>query len=250
MLSIQSVMSMFTGPLSALILHLTRDDPIQIESWRWLLIIEGAPAVLIAMLVWSFLPNSPLQCERFLNQKEQRWMLNESERFQRARNDRNTKLASSGSSAASLPSQLWTLLRDARVVLVSTAMMINVCAFWGINFFKTIVLKGENQKRSIALIALVEAVPQAIISLGQLAWSWHSDKTEDRLVHISIGLLAVLIGYMLSMFVVGADGVSFVVEFAVLSLPTIFTMVNSPVIRAYQTDFMPKNAAALGFGCT
>ena len=45
------------GPLSGLILQL--QDPLGLASWRWLFLLEGAPAVLLGVVAFFYLPAGP-----------------------------------------------------------------------------------------------------------------------------------------------------------------------------------------------
>jgi len=59
------------SPLSGAILGL--HGKIGLDGWQWLFLLEGIPAVLMAVVVFLFLPNGP-QKVKWLSQGEKKWI--------------------------------------------------------------------------------------------------------------------------------------------------------------------------------
>src|SRR5215813_2890140 len=73
------------APISGLIL-----DHVQwlgLGGWRWLLILEGFPAVILGLLTYFLLPNGPSQA-RFLTADEKRWIKAELGREEQQKRER------------------------------------------------------------------------------------------------------------------------------------------------------------------
>src|SRR5215472_7372370 len=68
------VTSIVGAPISGIILD--HVHWLGLSSWRWLLVLEGLPAVLFGFLTYLLLPNSPMHA-RFLDSAEKNWLLTE-----------------------------------------------------------------------------------------------------------------------------------------------------------------------------
>lgn len=66
--------TIFGAPISGYILD--RIHWLGMSSWRWLLILEGAPAIVLGLLTYFLLPNRPEEA-RFLTADEKGWISEE-----------------------------------------------------------------------------------------------------------------------------------------------------------------------------
>src|SRR5262249_10708141 len=68
------ITSILGGPLSGFILdHI---NWLGLSSWRWLLILEGIPAVVCGLFAYLFLPGRPEE-STFLSRDEKDWLIGE-----------------------------------------------------------------------------------------------------------------------------------------------------------------------------
>src|SRR5262249_11237696 len=68
------VASILGGPVSGLILD--HVHWLNVSSWRWLLILQGIPAVACGVLVYLLLPSRPTEA-KFLARREKDWIISE-----------------------------------------------------------------------------------------------------------------------------------------------------------------------------
>src|SRR5262245_59784337 len=59
------------GPVAGLLLAM--DGMFGLHGWQWLFLLEGAPAVILGIIVWLYLPDGPAQA-RWLAPPQQAWL--------------------------------------------------------------------------------------------------------------------------------------------------------------------------------
>ena len=65
------VTSIIGAPISGLILD--HAHWLGLSSWRWLLVLEGLPAIVCGLLTYFWLPNRPAEA-KFLTPEEKEWI--------------------------------------------------------------------------------------------------------------------------------------------------------------------------------
>ncbi len=224
---------MLGGPIAGSILNV---HWLGLAGWRWLFLMEGAPAIILGAATLFVLPDRPNQV-RWLNQDEQDWL--------------NARLAQERTAKADTgQSRFQTISRHLFTVLILTAALFFTYtggyAFWF--WFPTIVqrLSGWTDVR---LIGWVGAIPFAGATIALLIVGWSSDRMRERRWHFVIpqlGAALALTGWLflphsnaLLVFVCTLIGMGTVAYFpAFFSLPSEF-LTSAPA------------AAAIGFiNCT
>src|SRR6266699_3429618 len=121
---------------------------LSVSSWRWLLILEGFPAVVGGVLTYFLLPSWPAEA-KFLNQKEKAWIAAELAREGRE------KLASHNISAgkALLNKRVWHL--GLIGFTLNTGM-------YSMNFWMPKLVKSLSSGYSNSLIGLLVMIPHLV----------------------------------------------------------------------------------------
>ena len=175
------------APVSGLILdHI---NWFGLESWRWIFILEGLPAVLLAYATYKFLPDSPAEVS-WLNDEEKAQM----EKTAKPLSKPGGGLLSKGFSKAFS----WRLC-----ALGAVYFSINMTLF-GINFWLPHVIKGLHAKLSDFSVGLLAATPYALAAACMLLWSARSDAKGERHWHTGAALLLSASG-LAAFFIVPAD---------------------------------------------
>ncbi|HEV2732115.1 MAG TPA: MFS transporter, partial [Terriglobales bacterium] len=175
------VASVLGAPLSGVIL-----DHVHwfgVSSWRWLLILEGLPAIVGGILTYFLLPGRPAEA-RFLTPEEKHWIAGELER------EEQQKLTASRITAgqALLHGRVWHLTAAYFMALVSMYAM----TFWMPQLMKA--LSSQYSNTTVGLLVMIpylSAVPVMIFV------SHSSDRALERRYHIAIpeivGAIALLL---------------------------------------------------------
>ena len=80
------------GPLAALFLVIGERSPL-IADWQGLLLLDGVPALIAAVLVLILLPSSPVKCCDFLDSKQYTWFMRKIQETQKERERRSIELS-------------------------------------------------------------------------------------------------------------------------------------------------------------
>jgi MFS family permease len=168
------VTSILGAPVSTFILD--HVHWLSISSWRWLLILEGIPAVLGGVLTYFLLPNRPTEA-RFLAQHEKDWIAAELEREHRE------KLASHNISAgrALLNRRVWHL------GLIGFTLNVGM---YGMNFWMPQLVKSLSSGISNSLIGLQLMIPHLVGLPVMVLVSGSSDRKQERRFHAAIPAIA------------------------------------------------------------
>jgi ACS family tartrate transporter-like MFS transporter len=143
-------------------------------GWRWLLILEGFPSVILGVLTFFYLSDRPEDAP-WLADDERRWIVGELAREHAAKKAQATTTA-------------WQAIRQPQVLLLSLAYFCYITNSTGLGtWLPKIVqrLSGLNQTQVILLsgIPWIAAIPAMIVA------AWHSDKSGERRWHAAIPIV-------------------------------------------------------------
>jgi len=162
------------GPLSGWLL--SHPNPMHLSGWRWMMLVEGVPTIVVAGLAYWLIANH-VEDAAWLTDGERRWLRTqlriESEQFTTAadRVDTLRKLLVSGA--------VW------KVAVVWFALLLGSN---GILFWLPLVLKQFSGRGDLA-VGIMSTVPWLGLGIGLLANAWHSDRTQERAWHVISAML-------------------------------------------------------------
>ena len=216
------IASILGSPVSGFILD--RVHWLHLSSWRWLLILEGTPAVLGAILCYFFLPSRPAEA-KFLADTEKEAIERELER------DRKRADALSAIEA----------LHNGRVWHLAVIGITHAVATYSISFWLPQLIKSLVGDQSNTVVGFALMVPYLIALIGMIVVSRHSDRTLERPYHIAA--CAIVAG--VALLSLGATHTMFV-SIALLSIAALGTFSMLPVFFALPGEFLSGFSAASG----
>ena len=168
------VTSILGSPVSGFLLE--HVHWMNISSWRWLLILEGFPAVVGGVLTYFFLPSWPAEA-KFLKQKEKDWIA-----FELAREGQE-KLASHNISAgqALMNRRIWHL--GFIGFTLNTGM-------YSMNFWMPQLVKSLSSGISYSLIGWLSMIPHLVGLPVMVLVSRSSDRKQERRFHAAVPAIA------------------------------------------------------------
>lgn len=148
-----------------------------VPGWRWMFIIEGAPAVILGFVTYFYLTDRPEQA-KWLTAEEKNWLMSELRKDEELR-EKQGRQASSHKTALIDP-KLWYL---ALIYFVYTAGTL------GVGYWMPQIIKGLSSYLSNTQIGFIATIPYIIASIVMNYWSRRSDRTGERRIHTALPLL-------------------------------------------------------------
>ncbi len=143
------------------------ESPGGLAAWRWMLLAEAAPALLLGVAAWFYFPEGPRQA-RWLSAEEQRWLeANAAQgRDGHVRND-------------------WSVLGTPLVWASALLWFCLLSGAYGIMFWLPQVIKRLAGVGTVE-IGWINALPWLGAMVGMYYNSMHSDRTGERFLHIAL----------------------------------------------------------------
>jgi len=173
--------SVLGAPVSGLILdHI---HWLGVSSWRWLLILEGIPAVVCGVLTYFLLPSRPTEA-KFLSLEEKDWIAAEL-----GREDQHKRARHSISAVQALTNgRVWYLA----CIGFTLAVGLNSMAFW-----MPQAVKSLSRGYSNTTVGLLVMIPHLLGLVMMILVSRSSDRKLERRYHAAIPGFAAGMAFLL-----------------------------------------------------
>jgi len=140
-------------------------------GWRWLLILEGVPAVLCGFLAWRFLTDRPRDAA-WLPEEERHWLIAELERESREKHG--------------VAKMRWIDgLCHPNVLLLCLVYFGGTTGNYGVNLWMPKMLQAVGHL-SASTTSLLVAIPALAAVPAMLLSGWNSDRTGERRWHTAV----------------------------------------------------------------
>ncbi|KAJ1555896.1 hypothetical protein HK405_011127, partial [Cladochytrium tenue] len=202
-----------------------------LKEWQLLFLVEGLPNLIVAVLIWFMLPDSP-ETARFLTEDERAYVL------ARLKVDAGASYDHSFSWA-----QLLSVLADYKTWVYSLIYLSGTSALQGVTYFLPTIISGLGSFQNYVVQALTIPV-YAVAFLAIVLTSYTSDRYGDRSFHmIGINLVG-MVGFLLLMYASGFGATYFG---AILATASVYANVS---VKAawFNNNFggLTRRAAATG----
>lgn len=211
-------------PLSGLLLGL--DGWHGMGGWRWLFLIEGIPAVLLAFITLKVLTDRPADAA-WLAPAERDWL--------------EKTLAQEQSATPVSHTAGWRqAFTSGRVWLLALFWLLQAFGTIGITLFLPLIVKSVSGQSNMT-VGLLSAAPFLVACIFMFFNGRHSDASGERALHL--GLPLVLAGLVLAVAVQLAGQPT--VAFLLLALSIGLNWAAIPVFWAVTTEYVSGIAAAV-----
>jgi len=166
------------GPLSGALLSL--NGIYELAGWQWLFLIEGLPAILLGVIVLVNLTDRP-EAAHWLIPAERHWLV--------------SKLATEPAAcAAAHPIHTLTALGNPTVWQLGIIFLLAAIGFYGYSFWAPLIIKSLTGSSDLGVGFILSAISAVTIAFMVLN-SAHSDRTDERPLHVAVPLLIMAAGF-------------------------------------------------------
>jgi len=166
------------GPLSGALLSL--NGICGLAGWQWLFLIEGLPAILLGVIVLVYLTDQP-EAAHWLTPAERHWLVG--------------KLATERAAcAAAHPIRTLAALANPTVWQLGIIFLLAAIGFYGYSFWAPLIIKSLTGSSDLGVGIILGAISAVTIAFMVLN-SAHSDRTDERPLHVVVPLLITGAGF-------------------------------------------------------
>lgn len=199
-----------------------------LKGWQWLYIIEGAPSLLVGVVV-IFLLTDKVGQARWLNAEEKALL--------------NRRIAEDSAATHQQPGQvpLYRVFLNLRVWLLTAIYFCLIAGFYTVSFWMPTLIHNAGAG-SVFDVGLLTAIPYFAAIVTMLLVARSADKRRERRWHLAA--IAVLSG--VGMIVAAAFSHNLVVAMAGLTLGAAGGLSTLPLFWSLPTAFLGGSTAAVG----
>ncbi|WP_425546512.1 MFS transporter [Amycolatopsis minnesotensis] len=150
-----------------------------LSGWRFMFLVEGVPAILLAVVTWFYLTDRPEKA-KWLTAEERTWLTNELEAERKA-------------TEAEHHWPLRKALTHPRILGLAFVYFGIAYGLYALGFFLPTIISGFSQqfgsKLSTTQAGLVTAIPYVVGAVVMVLWARHGDRTGERKWHVALPML-------------------------------------------------------------
>lgn len=214
------------GPLSGLLMKI---HWFGLSGWRWLLILEGIPAVLGGIATLLYLTDYPRDAH-WLRDDEREWITGELE------GEKQRKIGMH-------PVSAWRAIRQKDVALLALGYFLYVITVYGFVLWLPKIVQKFSGLGTLQ-VTLVSAIPWVLCLPAMVLGAWHSDHTRERRWHCAVLMFVVAVSLALS----PSANASLVVAIVLFSIAQMADQTAAPIFWALPTTFLSEASAAACIG--
>lgn len=212
------------APISGAILAL--DGVRGLAGWQWLFLLETIPSLLLGLVTLVYLPDTPAQAS-WLADDEKKWLT-------------DTLAAEAGERRADGGGGLMRSLIEPRVLILCLAYFGVELGLYGVLLWLPQIFAAAGVPA--ALVGVAIGVAYGLAAVGMVLWCRHSDRANERVMHIVAASVTGFLGIVASAWLVDAPLLSVVA----ITIGAVGTLAVLPIFWTLPADRLRGPAAAGG----
>jgi len=214
------------SPVSGLLLQL---NWLGMEGWRWLFILEGAPAIIFGIVTIFYLTDRPHQA-KWLPADERDWITSELEAEKAAKQKAQTF-------------GVLQAMKNREVILLAAGYFFMVTSLYGFSFWLPTIVKKLSGASNLT-VSLISVLPYCVGLASIIFIGWSSDRTRERRWHTASCMIVAGMGLLLS--ALAQDRATLAISMFCFAAAGIYGYF--PSFWALPTSFLTGTAAAASIG--
>jgi ACS family tartrate transporter-like MFS transporter len=216
--------SVFMGGLAGALLNL--QGRLGLAGWQWLFVAEGLPAVILSVIFFFFLPNTPGDA-KWLTSEERDWLLDQ------LRADNSVAGGGHGKGALSA-------ILNPRVLQLGLFLLCLYIGYYAFTFSAPVIIQ-QITGLSNTNVGFVIAIMGIFGALAMWLNGHHSDRAGERYLHIAVPYFMMAAAFVVSGLTVAP--VAVITAFAIIFIT--FNATGGP-IWTIPSSFLTGRSAAAG----
>jgi ACS family tartrate transporter-like MFS transporter len=212
------------GPVSSAIL--TLDGVLGLAGWQWLFLLETIPSLVLGIATLAYLPDRPAQAT-WLTNKEKDWLI-------------GTLAAETSVREARYGSGIARMLTDSRILILCLAYFGVELGLYGVILWLPQIFKSAGVPAT--LVGYVVAIPYGLAAISMVLWCRHSDRTNERVLHIVAASAVGFLGLAASAYLTAAP----LLSVAAITAGAVGTLAILPIFWTLPAARLSGPAAAGG----
>jgi MFS transporter, ACS family, tartrate transporter len=160
------------GPLSGALLSM--NGLFGLAGWQWLFLVEGVPAILLGVIVLVYLTDRP-ETANWLSSAEKEWLV-------------SSLAAERTGSHGAVPISIFAVLTNPTIWQLGIIFLFAAIGFYGYSFWAPLVVKSLTGSSDLGVGLILGAI-SAVTIISMMLNGAHSDRTDERPLHVAIPLL-------------------------------------------------------------
>jgi ACS family tartrate transporter-like MFS transporter len=156
-----------------------------LSGWRWMFIIEGAATILFGLTAWLWLPQSP-RAAGWLTEPQKDWL--------EATLRHDSRADHYGTARGGRWNGLLTTIRDRKIWVLAACFFCSTVGFYTLLFWLPQVVQDLVRGAGAIKVTLISVLPWLGVMAGVLLVGWHSDRRNERYVHVAGAALIGAVG--------------------------------------------------------
>lgn len=225
-MSATTIVSVIAGPLCGFILKYF-DGLSGLHGWQWLFLVQGAPAVILGVLVFVLLEDKPAQAA-WLSQEDKAVLV---DAFQHDVKDVEGEAEGT----------FWQMLRDPKAYALALVYFLLLGATYTMVFWLPTLIHSWGVK-DLFLVGIYSGIPNAAGVIGMILIGRHSDTGHERRWHFAACVAIAALGLFVTTLLQGnLVGSILALAFAVIGIAS-----ATPLFFALTSEYLSAGAAAGG----